>query len=62
MNRHRLIRSAKALREKGIIPPGVDTEHQKIRACATLLPRDQHFKEGAKEGLKAKRGVPQTTV
>ncbi len=62
MARHRLMKAAKALREKGIVPPGVDVEHQKVRSCATLLPRDQHFKEGAREGLKAKRGVAQTTV
>ena len=62
MARHRLMRAAKALREKNIVPPGVDVEHQKVRSCATLLPRDETFKIGAREGLKAKRGVPQTTV
>ena len=62
MARHRLMRAAKALAEKGTVPPGVDVEHQKIRSCATLLPRSVAYKEGAKEALKAKRGVPQTTV
>ena len=62
MARQRLMRSARALREKGTIPPGVDVEHQRVRSAATLLPRTQAFKEGAAEGLKAKRGVPQTTV
>ena len=62
MARHRLVRAATALRDKGVVPPGVDVEHQKVRSCATLLPRDEHFKVGAREGLKAKRGVPQTTV
>ena len=62
MARHRLMRAAKALREKGQIPPGVDTEHQKVRSAATLLPRSQPFQEGAAEGLKAKTGVSQMTV
>ncbi len=62
MARHRLMRAAKALAEKGTVPPGVDVEHQKVRSCATLLKRDVAYKEGAKEALRAKRGVPQTTV
>ena len=61
MARHRLMRAAKELAEKGTVPPGVASEHQRIRSCATLLKRDLAFKEGAAEGLKAKRGVPQTT-
>ena len=52
----------KALREKGQIPPGVDTEHQKVRSAATLLPRSQPFQEGAAEGLKARKGVSQMPV
>jgi hypothetical protein len=62
MARHRLMKAAKALAEKGTVPPGVDVDHQKVRSCATLLPRQQAYKEGAKEGLRAKKGVPQTTV
>jgi phthalate 4,5-dioxygenase oxygenase subunit len=62
MARHRLMRAAKALAEKGTVPPGVDVEHQKVRSCATLLKRSVAYKEGAKEALRAKRGVPQTTV
>ena len=62
MARHRLMRAALALRDKGIIPPGVDTEHQKVRSVATLLKRDVQFKDGAKEALRAKKGVAQVTV
>jgi len=62
MARHRLMRAAKALREKGVLPPARSVEEQSVRSCATLLPRDQAFNVGAKEGLKAKKGVPQTTV
>ena len=62
MARHRLMRAAKALREKGTLPPGVDTDHQKVRSAATLLPRSQAFKDGASEGLKARPGVKQMSV
>ena len=51
MARHRLMRAAKALAEKGVTPPGVDPEHQKIRSCSVVLPPDVAFKDGAKEAL-----------
>ena len=54
--------AAKALREKGETPPARTPEQQEVRATGLLLKRDVHFKDGAKEALKAKKGVPQTTV
>ena len=62
MFRHRLMQAAKALRDKGQIPPGVDPEHQKVRLAATLLPRSQPFQPGAAAGLKAGAGVKQLMV
>jgi phthalate 4,5-dioxygenase oxygenase subunit len=62
MARHRLMRSVKALMDKGVVPPGVDPAHQKVRSVSIVLPPDQPFKEGAKEALIAKKGVAQTTV
>ena len=62
MARHRLMRAAKALADKGVTPPGVDPEHQKIRSCSVVLPPEVAFKDGAKEALKAKAGMAQTTV
>jgi phthalate 4,5-dioxygenase oxygenase subunit len=62
MARHRLMRAAKALVEKGVVPPGVDPEHHKVRSVSVVLPPDQAFKEGAKEALIGRPGVPQTTV
>jgi hypothetical protein len=44
------------------LPPARLPEHQAVRATALLLNRQVHFKDGAKEALKAKKGVPQTTV
>ena len=62
MARHRLMRAAKALADKGIMPPGVDPAHQKVRSAAVVLPPDQAFKDAAKEALTARPGVAQTTV
>jgi len=62
MARHRLMRAAKALVEKGITPPGVDPAHHRIRSCSVVLPPDVAFKDGAKEALTAGLGMAQTTV
>ncbi len=62
MARHRLMRAAKALAEKGVTPPGVDPAHHQVRSCAMVLPPDVAFKDGAKEALNAKLGMAQTTV
>jgi phthalate 4,5-dioxygenase oxygenase subunit len=62
MARHRLLRAAKAFVEKGVKPPGIDPEHQKVRSVAIVLPADVPYKEGAKEALKAQPGVAPATV
>jgi hypothetical protein len=62
MARHRLMRAAKALVEKGTVPPGVDPVHHKVRSVSVVLPPDQAFKEAAKEALTARPGMAQTTV
>jgi phthalate 4,5-dioxygenase oxygenase subunit len=62
MARHRLMRAAKALVEKGVTPPGIDVEHQKVRSCSVVLPPGVAFKDGAKEALYGKPGMAQTTV
>ncbi|MGE0630635.1 MAG: aromatic ring-hydroxylating dioxygenase subunit alpha, partial [Hyphomicrobiaceae bacterium] len=62
MARHKLMRAARALAEKGQLPPGRDLEHQKVRSVAILLRRDVPFSDGAKEALKAERGKSQATV
>jgi hypothetical protein len=62
MARHRLLRAAKALVEKGVTPPGVDPAHQRVRSASVVLPPDQAFKDAAKEALTARPGVAQSTV
>ena len=51
-----------ALAEKGVTPPGVDPEHQRVRSAAVVLPPDQPYKEAAKEALRVRPGVAQASV
>jgi phthalate 4,5-dioxygenase len=60
--RMRLMKAAKALDEKGIDPPGVDPEHQRVRSAAVVLPPDQPFAEAARDALKVREGVPQSSM
>jgi len=62
MARMRLMRAAKALAEKGTVPPGVDLAHQRVRSAAMILGPDQHYKDAGREALTSVLGTPQTTV
>jgi phenylpropionate dioxygenase-like ring-hydroxylating dioxygenase large terminal subunit len=62
MARHRLLRSVKALMDKGVVPPGVDPAHQRVRSVAVVLPPDQPFKDAAKDALTARLGVAPASV
>src|ERR1700721_1481530 len=56
MARLRLIRAAKALAEKGVLPPGSTMEDQHVRSAAVVLPPDRTFLEGKSEFLTMRRG------
>ena len=62
MARHRLLRALKALTDKGVVPPGVDAAHQKVRSAALVLPPDVPFTEGAREALIARPAVAPASV
>ncbi|MFL5046826.1 MAG: Rieske 2Fe-2S domain-containing protein [Xanthobacteraceae bacterium] len=62
MARHRLMRAAKALVEKGVTPPGVDPVHQRVRSASVILPPDQPFKDAAREHLKVRPDVAHASV
>jgi hypothetical protein len=57
-----MLRAAKALADKGVVPPGVDPAHQRVRSVSIVLPPDQAFKDAAKEELVARPGVAHATV
>ncbi len=62
MTRQRLMKAARALVEKGELPPGRDPEHQRVRSAAVLLPRDVPYKDAAREALRAEPGKPHSSV
>jgi len=62
MARHRLLRAVKMLVDNGIVPPGVDPAHQKVRSAAIVLPPDVPFMEGAREALIAHPAVAPASV
>ena len=62
MARHKLRKAVNALTEKGVTPPGRDTNHHLVRSVAKVLPKDQPFSEACVDDFKAEVGKPQTTV
>jgi phthalate 4,5-dioxygenase len=62
MARHRLLRAAKALADKGVVPPGIEAAHQQVRSASVVLPPDQPFKEAAKEQLVVQPGRAHASV
>jgi phthalate 4,5-dioxygenase oxygenase subunit len=58
MARLKLIRAARALTEKGILPPGRDPEMQQIRSAAVVLEAEKNFMEGGGAWLQVKTGEP----
>ena len=61
MARHRLLKAAKELK-KGVQPPGVSPEHQKVRSASVILPPDRPFQDAARESLAVRKGVAPASV
>ena len=62
MARHRLLKAVKALRDKGIRPPGTDPMHHRVRSAAAVLPADQSYKQAAAEALMVIAGKAPASV
>lgn len=62
MARQMLRKAAKALRDKGQQPPGVNPEDHKVRSVSVVLPPDQAFDEACRDDLIARPGVKHTSV
>lgn len=62
MARHRLLRAARALKDKGATPPGVDPVHHRVRSAAVVLPADKAYIDIADEALTVISGKAQTSV
>jgi phthalate 4,5-dioxygenase len=62
MARHRLIKAAKALRDKGVPPPAIAVSAQKVRSASVVLPVGVAFKDAVKDVMNAREGVAQASV
>jgi len=62
MARHRLMKAAKELQQKGTLPPGIEPAHQKVRSASVILPPDQPFKDAAREALIVRKGIAPASV
>ena len=60
--RMQLLKAARALEEKGEVPPGVDPAHHRVRSAAVILPPDDPFSEAAKDALTVQPGRPHASV
>lgn len=60
--RAKLRKAATALREEGVIPPGVDPAHHRVRSASVVLPVDQTFIEAVSDKLKVQPGVRQASI
>ena len=61
MARRRLLKAAADL-TKGIPPPGIDPEHQRVRSVSIVLPRDAKFAKAAENALQPAPGSAHATV
>jgi len=61
MARHRLRQAALAL-QKGVAPPGLSAESQRVRSATFVLPVDAPFVEAKCADLKVRQGIPHTSI
>lgn len=60
--RQKLRKAAIALRDEGVMPPGVDPAHHRVRSAAIVLPKEDSFIESSREAVVASPGVRQSSV
>ena len=62
MTRNRLRKAATDLKEKGILPPGRDPEHMKVRSIAVVLDTNLKYAEACQDEMQAAPGKVRATV
>lgn len=62
MTRNRLRKAATDLRDKGIMPPGRDPEHMKVRSIAVKLDPDLKYAEACQDEMIAEEGKLRATI
>ena len=61
MARHRLLKAAREL-QKGVAPPGLAPDSQRVRSATFVLPVDVPFAEAKRDDLTVREGVPHTSI
>ena len=62
LTRNRLRRAAMDLRDKGIMPPGRDPEHMRVRSIAVVLDPELNYAQACQEDMVAAEGKIRATV
>ena len=62
MTRNRLRKAATDLAEKGIMPPGRDPAHMKVRSISVVLDPELHYAEACQDDMVAEEGKIRATV
>jgi phthalate 4,5-dioxygenase len=62
MTRNRLRKAATDLKEKGILPPGRDPEHMKVRSIAVVLDPALNYADACRQEMVAEEGKVRATV
>jgi len=61
MARHRLLKAAREA-EKGVAPPGLTPDAQRVRSATFVLPVDVPFADARRDDLTVREGVPHTSI
>lgn len=62
MTRNRLRKAATDLKDKGVMPPGRDPEHMKVRSIAVVLDTDLKYADACQDEMQAEDGKIRATV
>tara|TARA_E500000331_G_scaffold126404_2_gene124044 strand:- start:887 stop:2173 length:1287 start_codon:yes stop_codon:yes gene_type:complete len=62
MTRNRLRKAANDLKDKGVMPPGRDPEHMKVRSIAVVLDTDLKYADACQDEMQAEDGKIRATV
>ena len=62
MTRNRLRKAATDLKDKGVMPPGRDPEHMKVRSLAVVLDTDLKYADACQDEMQAEDGKIRATV
>jgi hypothetical protein len=60
--RLRLRKAVLALRDGGVVPPGVDPAHHRVRSAALVLPAAESFIDSVRDAVSVRPGTRQSSI